>query len=148
MSLYWSEARVVVREAREEGLPATDAVAIELRPEALDDLYLMRLIRGFVLTLALGRSRVPDEPEEGTGAGAPAGAAWDEPVTDGDGSGEGDFERGFMRAWGEAEEAWERECASLDEFVLGEGAGPQKPFSAQIQVFVSACGNVTVSGEA
>lgn len=146
MSLYWNEARVVVREAGEGALPAGDAVAIELGREALDDGYLMRLLRAFVLTRALEGPRGPASPVGDEGE--PSGPAWDEPATEGGDAGADDFDRAFMEAWDEAEEAWARECEALDGLLLAGGSGDLPPFSAQIQVFVGGCEHVTVTGEA
>lgn len=144
MSLYWKEAGVVVREASEEGLPSKDAVVIELSPALLEDEFLMRLLRAFVLTRALDRSR----PAEGE-----AVSGWDELAADagraGGDDGDDEFERAFERAWNEAGAAWEQERdQTWEELLLAGDDGGLPACSAQIQVFVCGCGHVTVSGEA
>lgn len=143
MSLYWKEAGVVVREASEEGLPSKDDVVVELSPDLLEDEFLMRLLRAFVLTRALDRSR----PEEG---GTTSG--WVKPAADAGrtGGGEsGEFERAFEKAWDEAGTAWEQERdQAWEELLLAGDDGGLPECSAQIQVFVCGCGHVTVSGEA
>lgn len=146
MSLFWNEARVIVRKADEGTLPENDVVIVEMGPEALEDLTLVRLLRAFVLTRALGRPHLDDEWANGRGGEE---TPWDEPVREAAGEGGDDFDDAFVRAWDAAADAWSSEAADpWDDVALAGGGSGQVNCSADVQVFVCGCGHVTVSGEA